>query len=88
MDPNVSLFGDPVALFDASGMLILDIPQKFKQAWWTRSRNLLVRRRRFLDLPFPSNLAMDWVASCGIFRSSTVSGCHFVHLISPAVIKW
>jgi hypothetical protein len=81
-------FGDPVELVDASGLTILDICTALRRAWWLRSHRALTSRRTFMALLYPVGLEFDWAASGGIFRRPTVSGGTFVHIATPAVIKW
>ena len=85
---NAGRFGDPVELKDASGSVILDVCTAFQSGWWLRSQRALVGRRAFMALLYPLGLEFDWSASNGIFRRPTVSGGAFVHIVTPAVIKW
>jgi hypothetical protein len=82
------LFGDPVQLIDANGMVVLDLPHLFATSCWARRRGALVHRRAIFDLIYPPSVAIAWEASCGIFRRPIVSGKKFVHPVTPAVIKW
>ena len=83
--PPVGLFADAVQLLDSSGNTVLDVREHLTADWWR------LRRRQFSDWKtrlFPTDVDIDWAASCGIFRRPLTSGGEFIHRAPRTVIKW
>ena len=86
--PVPALHGDPVVLEDAAGNQIWDVQRTLEVAWWERRHRSTARARPLLERLYPSDVAVAWMPSNGIFRRPVVPGRVFMHPAPPAVIKW
>ena len=81
---------DAVELLDASGDPVLDVEAVFPLAWWRRQRRAWgpPGSRPRLEMLFPVDVPINWVASVAIFARPSLQSDHFRHPVAPAVVKW
>ena len=90
---------DAVELLDASGDPVLDVEAVFPLAWWRRQRRAWgpPGSRPRLEMLFPVDVPINWVASVAIFARPSLQSDHFHHPVAPpsssglpayAVVAW
>jgi hypothetical protein len=85
---DLTPFGDPVELVDATGTAVVDVSAALAQLWWDRRQTSRSVRRPWLDALYPAGMEIMWPVSTGTFRRPLVAGRQFVHPTQAPVVKW